>query len=582
MLNKTLCLLTAATLLLGGCAGLQQTAQDQSPPEAAQPAATLPAAEFKPDILYTLLVAEVAGHRDRYDIMLGNYLSAAKKTGDSGVAERATRIAVSLKAQKAALAAAKLWHQSAPENSRAQQVLAGQLLLNQNLEQAVPLIEQLLASDQKANLEALTINSQSLSPAQRNELIQQLERLLSSYPDNPQLLQSQAILLQLNGRSEEALQYANQLYKVQPSPRSLAMVAKLNHQLGNTSKALNDLKKGLKTHPKSRALGALYAQMLVDAKQLIKAQQQFATLLQQHPGDNQLKLTLALLSLENGDYINGDQLLLELTKVPASANEAFYFLGLSAQKQQQKQTAIDFYQQVKSGKRLLPSYHQLGNLLLELNKSDQIHRHFESARTKNPTQSNSLYIIEAELLSKHGENDAALALLNRALESDPGDANLLYSRAMVFEKTNDLVAMEIDLRAILAKDPDNAMVLNALGYTLADRTTRYEEALALITRANELKPNDPAITDSLGWAQFRLGNYQQAIELLEQALAAFPDHEVAAHLGEALWATGQQQRAREIWGKALEQSPDSLILQRVIERLSPELAPVSPTKSANE
>ncbi|EGH00215.1 TPR domain protein [gamma proteobacterium IMCC2047] len=150
------------------------------------------------------------------------------------------------------------------------------------------------------------------------------------------------------------------------------------------------------------------------------------------------------------------------------------------------------------------------------------------------------------------------------------------------EKTNDLVAMENDLRAILSKEPDNAMVLNALGYTLVDRTTRYQEALALITRAKELKPDDPAIIDSLGWAQFRLGNYDEAILLLEQALAAFPDHEVAAHLGEVLWVTGQQQRAREIWKQALQQTPDSVILQRVLERLSPDLIPASSLETTNK
>ena len=140
---------------------------------------------------------------------------------------------------------------------------------------------------------------------------------------------------------------------------------------------------------------------------------------------------------------------------------------------------------------------------------------------------------------------------------------------MAAEKNNDLVTMEADLRSILVLEPDNAMVLNALGYTLVNRTTRYEEALSLIIRAKELKPNDPAITDSLGWAQFRLGNYQEAIKLLEQAMLDFPDHEVAAHLGEALWVTGQQTRALEVWDSALQRKPDSMIIQRVIKRLNP-------------
>lgn len=577
MFNKTLTLITAAALLLGGCTSLQKPATD-APASDIKKTAPLTPANLEPDILYSLLVAEMAGQRDRYDILLGNYLSAAKKTGDPGLAERATQIAISLKADKAALSAAQLWHQSAPSNPRAKQVLAGQLIINKRLDQAIQLLEELLASNGEASFETLTANSQTLTSAQRNELIVQLDRLLDLYPNNPQLLLSQSILLQLNGRSEEALQHAKRLYKTQPEPRSLSLTAKLNHQLGNTNKALSDLNKGLEKYSKSRPLRVLYAQMLVDAKQLVNAQQQFSILLKQYPHDNQLKLTLALLSLENNEAETGNKLLKELTQVPRMANDAYYYLGQSAQKQKQTQTAIDYYQQVQGGNRMLPAYHQLGTLLLQQNKLLLLQTIFAEARNNNPEHSSNLSIIEAELMTEQGHTAAAIKLLNSALKASPGDINLLYTRAMITEKTNDLVAMENDLRAILSQEPDNAMVLNALGYTLADRTTRYQEALALITRAKELKPDDPAIIDSLGWAQFRLGNYEQAIKLLEQAMAAFPDHEVAAHLGEALWTTGQQQRARKIWGEALQQTPDSLILKRVIERLSPDLAPPTTNK----
>jgi len=582
MLSKMLALTLVATLTLGGCASLQNPNNIDSQSSAAKTPATSPdiaeppAANLEPEILYGLLVAELAGHHNRYDILLGNYLSAAKKTGDPGVAERATQVAVSLKAHKAALAAAELWHHSAPDSARAKQVLAGQLVINQNLNQAIELLEELLASNGEASFETLTANSQMLNPAQRNDLILQLDRLLKLYPNNTQILLSQSILLQLNGRSDEALHHANRLHKAQPGPRSLSLKAKLNHQLGRTEQALSLLKASLDDHPKSRPLRVLYAQMLVDAKQLLKAQQQFATLLQQHPHDHQLKLTLALLNLENNNTEAGNKLLQELTEAPRMADEAHYHLGQSAQKQNQRAQAIHHYQQVRDGARMLPAYHQLGTLLLQRDKDQQdqlsaLHKAFTDGRLSNAKQSKSLYVIEAELITERNHIKAALGLLNQALEQFPNDINLLYTRAMTTEKTNDLVAMENDLRAILSQQPDNAMVLNALGYTLADRTTRYEEALTLIKRAKELKPDDPAITDSLGWTQFRLGNYQQAIELLEQAMTEYPDHEVAAHLGEALWVTGQQQRARDVWIEALQQTPDSIILKRVINRLSPEL-----------
>ncbi|MCY1417163.1 putative PEP-CTERM system TPR-repeat lipoprotein [compost metagenome] len=139
---------------------------------------------------------------------------------------------------------------------------------------------------------------------------------------------------------------------------------------------------------------------------------------------------------------------------------------------------------------------------------------------------------------------------------------------MLAEKRNDLAQMEKDLRAIIAREPDNAMALNALGYTLSDRTTRYAEAKSLIEQAHKINPEDPAVLDSLGWVNYRMGNLDEAERLLRQALERFPDHEVAAHLGEVLWAQGKQREARKVWSNALKDQPDSPILRSTVLRLT--------------
>ncbi|MNR10748.1 bacteriophage N4 receptor, outer membrane subunit [compost metagenome] len=139
---------------------------------------------------------------------------------------------------------------------------------------------------------------------------------------------------------------------------------------------------------------------------------------------------------------------------------------------------------------------------------------------------------------------------------------------MLAEKRNDLAQMEKDLRAIIQREPDNAMALNALGYTLSDRTTRYAEAKSLIEQAHRINPEDPAVLDSLGWVNYRLGNLDEAERLLRQALERFPDHEVAAHLGEVLWAQGKQREAKKVWSNALKEQPDSPILRSTVLRLT--------------
>jgi tetratricopeptide (TPR) repeat protein len=159
-------------------------------------------------------------------------------------------------------------------------------------------------------------------------------------------------------------------------------------------------------------------------------------------------------------------------------------------------------------------------------------------------------------------------VINEGLEQFPNDLNLLYTRAMLAEKRDDLAQLETDLRYIIEREPEHAMALNALGYTLADRTTRYEEARELIAKAHQLNPDDPAILDSLGWVNYRLGNLEEAERLLRQALEKFPDHEVAAHLGEVLWAQNKQREARRVWADALAETPDSPILRDTLLRLT--------------
>jgi tetratricopeptide (TPR) repeat protein len=196
-----------------------------------------------------------------------------------------------------------------------------------------------------------------------------------------------------------------------------------------------------------------------------------------------------------------------------------------------------------------------------------------SSRDSQPDYALQLYLIEIESLSKQQRFDAAWQRMAEALEQFPEDLNLIYTRAMLAEKRGNLAGLEQDLRFIIEREPDNAMALNALGYTLADRTTRYAEAHELIARAYELNPDDPAILDSLGWVNYRMGNLAEAEKLLRQALERMPDHEVAAHLGEVLWVSGQQDAARKVWRQALSETPDSSVLQETLKRPTGKVQP---------
>ncbi|MEO8011498.1 MAG: tetratricopeptide repeat protein, partial [Dokdonella sp.] len=188
--------------------------------------------------------------------------------------------------------------------------------------------------------------------------------------------------------------------------------------------------------------------------------------------------------------------------------------------------------------------------------------------SSDPGALGDLYLLEASLLTQKTRASEALAVYARGLEQLPDDSRLLYARAMLKIDGGDIGGAETDLRQIMSVEPDNADALNALGYTLADRTTRLDEAKQLIERALALKPDEAAIIDSLGWVNYRLGNLEEAARLLRKAFEINADAEIAAHLGEVLWVKGERDEARRIWAEASKQAPENKVLIEAIQRLS--------------
>jgi tetratricopeptide (TPR) repeat protein len=242
--------------------------------------------------------------------------------------------------------------------------------------------------------------------------------------------------------------------------------------------------------------------------------------------------------------------------------------------------AIANYMQVRDGEEYLTANSRIGQLLVEGGQLERSHTWFDEQRAEYPQLRDQLYGLEADILARAGATNDAMQLLNEAVAQAPDSTSLRYARAMLAEQQDNLVLMEKDLRLVLAADPNNAAALNALGYTLADRTTRYAEALELVSRAMELQPNEPAILDSMGWVLFRTGRYAESVQYLSRAYGNFPDPEVAAHLGEALWVNGDKDGAMAVWQGALLRDPGHPILLDTLDRLGIDATDALPPKDS--
>ncbi|WFC61367.1 tetratricopeptide repeat protein [Pseudomonas sp. REST10] len=570
-MTRPLALVTAIALL-SGCQTFAPSEPDGTPPvqEADQSTQLKPEeyGSFSQETLFALLTAELAGQRNRFDIALGNYVQQANATGDPAVAERAFRIAEYLGAEQAALDSALIWAQNAPQNIDAQRAAAVQLARAGRYDESMTYMEQVLQRQGDTHFDFLALSAAETDPDTRAGLLQGFDRLLSKNPDNSQLLFGKAILLQQDGRAEEALELLEERPGSAKEVSPLLLRARLLQSLGRGEEALPLLQKGIRENPDDKRLRLTYARLLVEQDRLDDAKGEFSKLVQENPNDDDLRFSLALVCLEAEAWEEAIVYLEELVERRSHVDAAHYNLGRAYEELEDSDSALQEYGMVGPSNDYLPAQQRQAELLFNQQRNDDASRRLAEAREAQPDYAIQLYLIEAEGLSNHDQVDSAWQVINQGLEQFPDDLNLLYTRAMLAEKRDDLAQLEHDLRYILEREPDHAMALNALGYTLADRTTRYQEAHDLIEKAHQLNPDDPAILDSLGWVNYRLGNLEEAERFLRLALKKFPDHEVAAHLGEVLWAQGKQREARSVWREALAETPDSPILRDTLSRLT--------------
>ena len=569
-MNRSSALLLAL-VLLSGCQALAPTSPDDS--SAAEDVSSTPEkptvySSFSEDTLYSLLSAELAGQRNRLDIALDNYVTQAINTQDPGVSERAFRIAEYLGADQAALDTSLIWVKNAPDDIEAQRAAAIQLARNGRYDESLVYMEKVLQAKGDTHFDFLALAAIETDADTRAGLQKSFDSLLAKHPDNGQLIFGKALLMQQDGDAEGALKL---LEKNPPQNGEVAPIllrARLLQSLNRGDEALPLLKKSVSQYPDDKRLGLTYARTLVEQNRMTEAKVQFASLVEQYPEDDELRFSLALVCLEGKSWDEAEGYLQELIERDSHVDSAHLNLGRIAEERNDPEGALVEYALVGPGSEYLPAQLRQADILISHGRGAEASKKLASARGAQPDYAIQLYLIEAETLAANNQSDRAWNTLQQALKQFPDDLNLLYSRAMLAEKRNDLDQMERDLRAIIKREPDNAMALNALGYTLSDRTTRYTEAKALIQQAYDLNPDDPAVLDSLGWVNYRLGNLDEAERLLRQALERFPDQEVAAHLGEVLWANGKQREAKTIWGTFLKENPDSPILRKTILRLT--------------
>ena len=522
---------------------------------------------FPEGTLLALLTAEVAGYRGDYQYALDQYLLEAEKTLDPGVAARVTRLAAYMKADDKLYQAASLWAQADPESLEAHQFLADQLVKRALYVDALETMQTIDRLGGEAQFDYFAYRVGRMTQEDRQALLLGLNDMLTVNPNEPQILFSKAALLEALGDGPAALETADTLLGLKPAELNFIILkANLLSDLNQKQAAQAFLSEQLAINPDQPRLRLLLARLLFEAQAFSDARVQYQILHEIRPEDGEILFALAMLSIEQADFAQARLHLGRLVRTDQRVNQAQYYLGLVAEKTGDVALALREFAKVDGGYEYLSAQGRIVELISVNQSLEDARSYLAKKKLAHNGLRSQFDLIEGQLLSRVDAEDALFEHLDEAIEAQAGDIPLLYFRAMSGQKYDRLDILERDLKQVLTLDPGNADAMNALGYTLADQTDRYDEAYVLIEKALRLKPEEPAFIDSMGWVLYRLNRYEEAIDYLEQAFERFPNDEVAAHLGEVLWQSGKTRRAKRVWKEALSETPDSTFLQSVVKR----------------
>jgi len=514
------------------------------------------------DVMYHVFSAEVMGADGDFSGAAAAYLEAALKSKDPEIAERAARVAVSAGEWQMVALASDRWAMLDPTSLDARELAAGSRLREGDYAGAEYQLARILELTKDDPETGWRIVISLLAPvSDQGRANKVLNRLLDEFDggSNVNALFARSRLAASFGDLGQAFELADQAIKLEQGRADiLAWSGRLAVNLGNETLALSRFRQAWEAEPADLQIAMSYAEILKQTGDFKTAQSVLAKL----PDTPEMRFARILFAMEGGDRDSAELLYKGFSPEQYSeSSELAFQAAQSAELLDHRREAIDWYKQV-TGEKSVRAIMRQAFLLAGLGDIEEARNLLVQLRVRSDGEIKSRsYQAEAQILLDSGDRDEAFKILNDGVGSLPEDISLRYTRALTAVGLGQLELAESDLRQIISAQPDNAAALNALGYTLADLTDRYDEAEQLIFLAYELQPDDASIIDSMGWIAYRMGRLPEAEGYLREAWKVMRNAEVAAHLGEVLWVRGQEEEARSIWrlGRELDSNNEILI-----------------------
>ncbi len=531
----------------------------------------LPEAELTRQIVYQMLLAEIAAQRGSLPLAVGAYLDLAKTTRDPRIARRAAEIAHFARQNDAVMEATRLWIEIDPAATRARQLMAGLLANAGRYNESAPHVAFLLARDTARLPEALvSLNRLFARDEDKKAAPELVTRLTEPYLEYPEAHFARAQAAQAVGDDAAAIKESDTALTLRQGwDQAVILKAHVQYRK-NAQQALETLQRHLASYSGARDVRLQYARMLTSEKRFEDARVQFRTLLAEFPDNGDVLFAVAALSFQLQDFDSADKGFRRLIELGhGDGNTVRMYLGQIAENRNRPAEAVEWYGGVGEGDQFVPAQIRLAGVLSAQGKLDEARARLQRAVTSNNRERVQLLLAEAQLLRDAGKVREAFDLLDRSVSAQPNQPELLYETALLADRVGRVDVLETNLRKVIALKPEHAHAYNALGYSLADRNERLDEAYALIRKGLEYAPDDPFILDSMGWVLYRRGELQRSVEYLQRAMKLRADPEIAAHLGEVMWALGRRDDAARTWRDAAKAHPGNAVLGNAIKRFLP-------------
>lgn len=537
----------------------------------------LPKVELSSDLLYKLTKAEMEFKSGQWQGPYVTMMVAAQQTRDPRLARRASEMALAAKQGGEALAAIRLWRELAPDSDEATQFFLGFVVLTDKIEEAEPIFAERLANAPQGARGVALFQMQQILSRSNDKLYaySMVTRLVQPYLD---MFEAHLVLAQgalSIGERDRAIGEANKALAIKPN--SELAVLTLAQVTGEPEAAGKVLAAFLQKNPDAVEVRGAYARLLVEQKQLEPAREQFLLLLKSAPDNVGALYALGIVALQLEDTKGAEQyfkrFLAVLEKSPGDTRDPFKALMILSQIAETRGDtagAIAWLDKVDNSASAgyVEARLRRAQLIARGGNLDAARKALTEIETDDPASQAQVLLVDAQFLRDAGYVQSAYTVLENALLRFPDNPELLYDYALLAERLDKFERMEASLRRVMALAPDNQHAYNALGYSLAERGLRLEEAHALIEKALQMAPGDPFIMDSMGWVQFRMGNLAAAENALRRAYAVRSDPEIAVHLGEVLWQKGDKDEAQKLWREAQGKDPKNEALKSTLARLN--------------